>query len=237
MQSTNEELETSKEELQSINEELNTVNVRLSEKVDELDETNSDLRNLFESTEIATVFLDRHLIIRSFTPAIATLYNLDSERSGPSLERISPAGLDYRSIARGCGSCPRDAAAARTRIARRDRSAHYIMRILPYREPDSTVSGVAGHLRRCQRVSCKRRSALREADLRKDVFLATLSHELRNPLAPIRTAAQIARRASDCAASTWRESQGIISRQVIHMSSLLDDLLDVSRITRGAFRS
>ena len=91
MQSTNEELETSKEELQSLNEELQTVNLRLSDKVDELDLVNSDLKNLFDSTQIATVFLDRHLIIRSFTPAIASVYNLIPSDQGPSARRISSA--------------------------------------------------------------------------------------------------------------------------------------------------
>src|SRR5580692_2024391 len=57
-QSTNEELETSKEELQSFNEELETVNSELNRKVGELDHANSDLRNLLDSTQIATVFLD-----------------------------------------------------------------------------------------------------------------------------------------------------------------------------------
>src|SRR5262245_55596297 len=58
LQSTNEELETSKEELQSVNEELQTVNHELTVKIDELDRANSDLKNLYESTEIATIFLD-----------------------------------------------------------------------------------------------------------------------------------------------------------------------------------
>jgi signal transduction histidine kinase/CheY-like chemotaxis protein len=73
---------------------------------------------------------------------------------------------------------------------------------------------------------------LREADRRKDEFLATLAHELRNPLAPIRQAAMIARSpgATD-AQKTW--SHQVIERQVAHMARLLDDLLDVSRITRG----
>src|SRR6185312_5970548 len=72
----------------------------------------------------------------------------------------------------------------------------------------------------------------RETDERKDQFLATLAHELRNPLAPIRQAAMIsqAARATD-AQKRW--SHDVISRQVQHMSLLLDDLLDVSRITRG----
>jgi two-component system, chemotaxis family, CheB/CheR fusion protein len=66
-QSTNEELETSREEIQSINEELNTVNAQLSAKVEQLDRSNGDLRNLFDSTNVATAFLDPFLIIRSFT--------------------------------------------------------------------------------------------------------------------------------------------------------------------------
>ena len=57
MQSTNEELEASKEELQSVNEELHTVNAELNGKIDALDRANSDLLNLFESTDVATVFL------------------------------------------------------------------------------------------------------------------------------------------------------------------------------------
>jgi PAS domain S-box-containing protein len=73
---------------------------------------------------------------------------------------------------------------------------------------------------------------LREADRRKDEFLATLAHELRNPLAPIRQAAAIGQseRASD---SQKRWGYSVIERQVQQMSLLLDDLLDVSRITRG----
>jgi len=75
-------------------------------------------------------------------------------------------------------------------------------------------------------------AALREADRRKDEFLATLAHELRNPLAPIRHAVKIldVPGASDGQREWSRE---VIARQVQHMALLLDDLLDVSRITRG----
>lgn len=74
--------------------------------------------------------------------------------------------------------------------------------------------------------------ALRQADRRKDEFLATLAHELRNPLAPIRHAAKIARKSiGNLSQLKW--SHDVIDRQVDHMSRLLDDLLDVSRITRG----
>ena len=76
--------------------------------------------------------------------------------------------------------------------------------------------------------------ALREADRRKDVFLAVLSHELRNPLAPIRNAASLLGK-SNLAPEVLQRSHRIIQRQVQHMAALLDDLLDVSRITRGVF--
>ena len=77
-------------------------------------------------------------------------------------------------------------------------------------------------------------AALQDANARKDVFLATLSHELRNPLAPIRNAATVL--AKPQLTSEDRErSRLIIVRQVRHMASLLDDLLDISRITRGVF--
>jgi PAS domain S-box-containing protein len=75
--------------------------------------------------------------------------------------------------------------------------------------------------------------ALREADRRKDEFLAVLAHELRNPLAPIRYAVAMARKEGARVTERRLQAQAIIERQVEHMSRLLDDLLDVSRITRG----
>jgi PAS domain S-box-containing protein len=74
--------------------------------------------------------------------------------------------------------------------------------------------------------------ALRSADRRKDEFLAMLAHELRNPLAPISTAAELLKLAQVNEPRIARTSE-IISRQVEHMTSLIDDLLDVSRVTRG----
>jgi PAS domain S-box-containing protein len=73
---------------------------------------------------------------------------------------------------------------------------------------------------------------LKEADARKDEFLAMLAHELRNPLAPIRAAAELLRLARLDEARVRQTSQ-IIARQVDHMAGLVDDLLDVSRVTRG----
>lgn len=75
-------------------------------------------------------------------------------------------------------------------------------------------------------------TALRDADRRKDAFLATLSHELRNPLAPIRNAAEVLA-SPRLTPMQLRWTQSVIQRQSAHMASLLDDLLELTRITQG----
>ena len=98
---------------------------------------------------------------------------------------------------------------------------------------DITQRKLADDLLR-QEIAIRERAeaALRDADRRKDEFLATLAHELRNPLAPIRQAALIYKApAATDAQKRW--SSDVITRQVQHMSLLLEDLLDISRITRG----
>ena len=79
---------------------------------------------------------------------------------------------------------------------------------------------------------CRAESALRQTDRRKDEFLAMLAHELRNPLAPISAAAELLKLIKPDEARL-KHTSDIIGRQVRHMTSLVDDLLDVSRVTRG----
>ena len=76
LQSTNEELTTSKEEMQSMNEELQTINHELQAKVDELSQASDDMKNLLNSTDIATLFLDEELRVRRFTTQINSIINL-----------------------------------------------------------------------------------------------------------------------------------------------------------------
>jgi two-component system, chemotaxis family, CheB/CheR fusion protein len=141
LQSTNEELETSREETQSINEELNTVNSELHRKVEELDRTNDDLRNLFESTPIGTVFLNRHMVIRTFTPAITAIFNLIASDRGRPLTDIANdlEGIDLRQEVE---VVLRSRQGRERRVVRRGRQAHYLMRILP----DNTASADGGAL-------------------------------------------------------------------------------------------
>ena len=88
------------------------------------------------------------------------------------------------------------------------------------------------HLRELERERARALAELKEIDRRKDEFLAMLSHELRNPLAPILTAVEILRLAPNDAA-TSATARDVIERQVAHMKRLLDDLLDVSRVSQG----
>ena len=75
-QSTNEELLTSKEELQSLNEELTALNAQLQETLERQRRTATDLQNVLNSTDIATLFLDSELRIRFFTPATASIFSV-----------------------------------------------------------------------------------------------------------------------------------------------------------------
>ena len=102
---------------------------------------------------------------------------------------------------------------------------------VPIRDEEGKVTGWAGINLDISRIK-QTEDALREQDRRKDDFLATLAHELRNPLAPIRHAARLLgmKGLEEAQSQTARD---IISRQVARMALLLDDLLEVSRITRG----
>ena len=89
LQSTNEELTTSKEEMQSMNEELQTVNQELQAKLNELTQASDDMRNLLNSTDIATLFLDEALRVRRFTLQIGSLFKLIPTDMGRPITDIS----------------------------------------------------------------------------------------------------------------------------------------------------
>ena len=142
LHSTVEELETSKEELQSINEELQTVNAELNNRADNLKRTNSDLANLFDSTAIATLFLDNELCIRRFTPAISDIFNVrDGDEGRPITDFASRLG-DER-LAPDARSVLRDLKSIEREVDLEDGTATYLLRIKPYRALNNVIDGVS----------------------------------------------------------------------------------------------
>jgi PAS domain S-box-containing protein len=120
-----------------------------------------------------------------------------------------------------------------TRVAKDGRRIPVSLTVSPIRNASGVIIGAS---KTARDISDRRRAeaALREADRRKDQFLALLAHELRSPLASIRYA--LAASAKAGTAEAYRHSREVIERQVTHMTRLLEDLLDTARITRGTLQ-
>jgi len=140
LQSTNEELETSKEELQSVNEELITVNAELQAKIEELAGMQNDMKNLLDSINIGTIFLDRDLIIRRFTRETARVYRLVPTDVGRPLADIKSM-VENDDLA-GQARSVLDSLASRECEIRTVGGASYLARIQPYRTLDNVIDGV-----------------------------------------------------------------------------------------------
>lgn len=140
LQSSNEELQTSKEEMQSINEELETVNAELRSKVEELHELNSDVQNFLESTQIATIFLDRQLRIKQFTPVATDLFNFIQTDVNRPITDIA-LSLDSTDLARDIHEVLRTLIPLEKQVKMSSSNRHYKMRIMPYRTVENVIDG------------------------------------------------------------------------------------------------
>ena len=140
LQSTNEELTTSKEEMQSLNEELQTVNHELQAKVDELSQSNNDMKNLLDSTDIATLFLDDALNVRRFTPQTTSIIKLIAGDAGRPITDIA-TGLDYPGLAADARQVLRSLAFIEKQAVTRD-GRWFLVRIMPYRTLENRIDGV-----------------------------------------------------------------------------------------------
>jgi len=140
LQSTNEELETSKEELQSLNEELVTVNSELEGKVEQISKSHDDIRNLMDSSEIATIFLNNELHIRMFTPTSTGIVNLIDTDMGRPISHIS-SNLEYDDLVQDAEEVLKTLIFKKTDVRTKD-GHWYSMRISPYRTVDNVIDGV-----------------------------------------------------------------------------------------------
>ena len=351
MVASNEELQSTNEELHSVNEELYTVNAEYQKKINELTEMSHDMNNLFNSTDVHTLFLDDTLSIRKFTPQMGQVFNLIPTDTGRRIEGFSH-NIPCDDLMEKLAEVLDHGRRYEEEITMPDGN-HFLLRIGPYRGEtnrmgvvvtllditksreaesrfratfDNAAVGIGHvemtgrwlrvndrlcnilgysrkemqeltfedisfpedlntdkvefaslkrgeidrytHEKRCvrkdetlvwvsQTISIQRDSTgipqysiailqdisqrkafeteLQQAVQQRDQFLATLSHELRNPLAAARHAFSVA--SHDKLEATKKiKAMSVIDRQLQQMAHLLDDLLDVSRITQGKIR-
>jgi PAS domain S-box-containing protein len=203
------------------------------------------LRLLVESAKDFAIFsLDTERRVTSWNPGAERIFGYSEK------EIIGQSGdILFTPEDRAKGDPEREAEASRSRgraanerwHSRKDGSRFYGSgAVTPLLHHDGTLLGFVKIMRdlteQKQMTEALQASeaALREADKRKDEFLAVLAHELRNPLAPIRTSLEIMKRTKN--KETEAEARAIIERQTHHMVRLIDDLLDISRITRGKIK-
>jgi two-component system CheB/CheR fusion protein len=139
LQSTNEELTTSKEEMQSMNEELQTVNQELQAKVTDLSQVNDDMRNLLDSTDIATLFLDEDLNVRRFTSQMSKIIKLIPGDAGRPVTDIA-SELVYPELAEDVREVMRTLVFKEASVAGSG-GRWFQVRIMPYRTRENRIDG------------------------------------------------------------------------------------------------
>lgn len=139
--STTEELETSKEELQSINEEMTTLNAELKEKVEDAFRANSNLQNLLASTQIGTIFLNRSLEVRRFTPTVTTLFNIIPSDLGRPLHHLTH-NLDYGNLKGDAEIALKTDTIVEREVQSLADERWYLVRILPCKIEGGSIDGV-----------------------------------------------------------------------------------------------
>lgn len=235
-QSTNEELLTSKEELQSLNEELTALNSQLQETLDRQRLTSDDLQNVLYSTNVGTLFLDKDLRIRFFTPAILALFAVIPGDVGRPLADLRAVASDPELLADAQKVVSDEVSVERE--VETPRGICFLRRIFPYRARDGRVQGVVitfADISDSKAIARALEASTLEAEranIAKSRFLAAASHDLRQPLQSLILLRDLLGRVVEGA-----RAQGLLARfdQTLGaMSGMLNTLLDINQIEAGA---
>jgi len=141
LKSSNEEMMSMNEELQSTNEELATVNEELKNKVDQLARANSDLQNFIESTQVPTIFLDRNMRIRTFTPATKALFRFQDQDRGRSFSDVT-SRMNHQQLEELAQEVLETGKAAEQELTIDNGKECYVLRVLPYRDLNEIIDGI-----------------------------------------------------------------------------------------------
>jgi len=238
-QATNEEMLASKEELQSLNEELTALNGQLHETLDRQRTTTNDMQNVLYSTDVATIFLDTDLKIRSFTPATRLLFNVipgDVGRPLADLKSLTADDVlikDAQKVLETHSPVELEVEAPT--------GACYTRRVLPYRTQDDGVEGVVitftditDRRHAADALEATKRQA-QLATLAKSRFLAAASHDLRQPLQTLALLHALLVRSVE-----GEKAQTLLARleeTLGSMSGMLNKLLDINEIEAGTVQA
>ncbi|RAK58863.1 hypothetical protein DJ021_03130 [Phenylobacterium hankyongense] len=178
---TKQRLKTTTDELERANgAELQTVNRELAQQVNELAKTNSDLKNLLESTQIATLFLDSELRIRTFTPAATEVFHLLDADVGRPIDQVVPT-VAYPELQRDVHQVLNTLGRVEREVERPETGSRYLARVLPYRSFDNAIAGVV--------LTFLDITATARAEERQRLLLSELQHRVRNILGIVRSLA------------------------------------------------
>jgi two-component system, chemotaxis family, CheB/CheR fusion protein len=228
LQSTNEELKASKEELQTLNEELHTVNTEAQDRLEALSRSNDDMKNLMNSIDIPTLFLDTELRIKRFTPQARAVVNLIPDDVGRPLSDLS-TNLRDADLEADALHVLRTASQRRTEVRTRD-GRHLLMSIHPYRMDDEVISGLVitfvdvSDLRDTQEELRGSRSAVHAVSEMVDEPLVLLSPDGDIEMANSAFCDFLGLDASEAASRSWQEvAKNTFPKN--ELKALLDDIL------------
>ena len=243
-QSTNEELLTSKEELQSLNEELTALNVQLQETLDRSRTTSNDLQNVLYSTDVATLFLDKKLNIRFFTPATRSLFAIVPTDIGRPLADLRSLATDTM-LAEDARSVLRDFKPIEKEIVTAE-DVWFMRRIQPYKAHDQSVEGVVitfvdvTERKVTKSALIEARLEAERANLVKSRFLAAASHDLRQPLQSLVLLNGLLTKVVEASTVDRTAAQTLVHRlgdAMGTMTGMLNTLLDINQIDAGIIQA
>lgn len=242
LMASNEELQSTNEELQSVNEELYTVNTELQEKNTELQQVNDEFKNLINNTDIAVLYLDKHLNIRKFTPSIQALFDLHENDMGRPITHFASGfeEKDRLSIIEDAQKVIKTATPLQKEV-RSKQDRFYLKRIHPFLTANKEVVGATvsfvdiTKLKESEQELIAAKHKAEESERLKTAFLANMSHEIRTPMNGILGFLELMKE-PDLDEESRQNFVEIVSKSAHRLLHIIDSILEISKIEAGSIK-